>query len=143
MSRTVTLTLYLYDELPTPKAKGKARDWMLDALRSSPDDSDYQKVLKKLRDLTRDELLAAIVTKDDCKLTGFYADHDALAGVEEALKTDPEAELDDLYKAADDAIAKVWESEQESWSETEYLEDTIRGNDYEFHENGKRAVYPK
>lgn len=141
--RTVTLTIYEYDELPTDKAKEAARDWMLQALREAPDDSDYRKVLTTLQELPMDRLLKAIETLDHCKLTGFYADHDALLAVREHLEKHPDAELSDLHRAATRAIEKLWDEEQNSWSETDYLEDMIRGNDYEFEENGKRSTHPK
>lgn len=138
--RTIPLTLYLYDELPTDKAKEKARDWLDSCLQSCPDTSDFQKIIDLLRSESFPTLLEMAPRFADCPLTGFYADHDALEALHKAAVADPDASTDYLRRVAVEAVEKACEVDQEAMRERDSLEDMLRANEYEFTADGERYV---
>lgn len=157
--RTITTTLYLFDELPTEKAKEKARDWWRSleaqdpAWREEHNDS-VDAALKFIEgfsddhctDYATDEEAVAAVLKaaedlkkntDGCPWTGYCGDATA---------------IDEIIKACDDgrsvravrhrfvlAMEHEWDKEFEYSMEAEHVDDTIRANEYEFTEQGKHV----
>lgn len=144
--RTITVTVYQFDELPTDKAKESARKWLRDAYANDPPwRSEWSAVHKKVRDAFREQLVAwsAAGVWDTCPMTGFTGDYDALKAVHEVLLGDPDAELSRLQFIAFHALRVAEEMDYESQMEDESIDDALRANEYEFDHNGRRFVAPR
>jgi hypothetical protein len=137
--RTITTTVYLFDELPTDKAKEAAREWMAEVEADRYDDSDFCAVLKALDGQSREDLARLASTLPDYQypLTGFYAEYDALQAVAEVLGDESQdTDIRTLLRAAHRAVWMCCQADQEASQERGALEETIRANEYEFTETG-------
>lgn len=141
--RTVTVSLYLYDELPTDKAKETARDWLDTCLQSDPDTSDFQKIIDLIETWDPADLRGIAHRYEDCPLTGFFADHDGLEAIHKAMQADPDTPVEELRRAGISAVNAACDADRESKREKEYLEEMLRANEYEFTADGKRSPFPE
>jgi hypothetical protein len=129
------INLYLYDELPTEEAKSKARAWWVELELQDPAwIDDHRKSMAAAMIVVTEETDAAALKRkaDACEFTGYCAD--ALLGdmIEQTGMIPLTAEVDDYY-------VQAWDTElSERVANREYIEETIRANEYEFLEDGTR-----
>jgi hypothetical protein len=153
--RTITTTLYLFDELPTEKAKEKARDWWRNleaqdpAWRDEHNDS-VEAALKFIdehcADYATDEEAVAAVLKaaeelkkntDGCPWTGYCGDATA---IEEIIKAcDGARSVRNVRGRFVLAMEREWDKEFSYSMEAEHVDDNMRANEYEFTEDGKHV----
>jgi hypothetical protein len=130
--RNIPTTIYHYHELPTEKAKEKAREWWADleardpAYQSEHIDS-LRACVEALRTTSESEALHA---SHECTLTG-YCDDGLLHGYYQKYGHMPTThQLRDYFEQA-------WEAEMDHrLSNSEGIEDAILANGYEFNADG-------
>jgi len=134
--RTITTTLYTYEELPTEAAKKKALEWMRERVAEDPPwAKEYRTTRKLILAMSTVELREVAAKWANCPLTGFSGDCDALKAVHEATDAD-DAEL---HGIASEALDRAWDTDYASQQEDEACIDMLNMNEYEFTENGHRA----
>lgn len=151
--RTITTTVYLFDELPTEKAKEKARDWWRELEAQDPAwlDEHNDSVTAALKFIdgfsdddyeTCEEAVAAVLkaaedlkkNTDGCPWTGYCGDATA---IEEIIKAcDDGRSVRNVRSRFVLAMEREWNIEFEYSMEAEHVDDTIRANEYEFTEDG-------
>ncbi len=157
MARQVTVTLYQFDEL-SPKAKEKAREWYREsALDFEWWDSVYDDAKNIGLKITSFDLGRSNNIEGTFKLTANHVaraimkDHgegcetrkDAQAYLEAYEKAKGVVEQEDLgtefLKTILDDYLDILRKEEEYITSDEQIDETIRANEYEFYEDGKRA----
>jgi hypothetical protein len=132
MSRTVKL--YTFDELTNPDARKRALQWMREMVASDLDTSDFAAVIRAVRALTTDQLVAIAPRFAECPLTGFFADHDAL----EAVHTMTEGEGPDVHAVALAALDRCMEKDRDFRLSDEACTEDLQANEYTFTAKGER-----
>lgn len=133
--RTCTITLYQYAELPTAEAKTKALKWLHSILANDPPWMDeWRDVAQAIAKLSRTELVAIAARRDECLLTGFTGDYDAL----DAVLANPEAE--DLHEIAYEALDRASAADLDYQLSDEALTEAMEANEYEFTADGARFM---
>lgn len=134
--RTISLDLFPFSELPTDKAKEKAREWGRRILNDNPPWLDeYQDAARAINKLDGYSLKEKAAKWDTYPLTGFCADE----CLKVILDMPEDTSTDELQKAAIDELNKLWEWEVESMNTDEYIDDFLEANGYEFTSDGKTA----
>lgn len=143
--RTITTTVYLYDELPTEEAKAKARQWWAECELQDPawegeHTDSMEAALEGLASLiTNDSPLerrAMIDRYDNLRPTGYCAD--ALFA-DLLRKIGADGDLPSARQVRDH-YSDEWEKELHARiNDEDYLAETIRANEYEFTAEGERA----
>lgn len=159
--RDITTTLYHFDELPTEKAREKAREWwrvsatndypwMDDAVESIKAFCAYFDIQYSGYDLNDcrvsfsftlpDDIadhfshINTLTTDRDYMPTGYYLDCDLWQTFYDKLREHGRAfkAFDEAVAAAEDAIAADMDYQQTD----EYVDEVMTINDYEFTEDG-------
>jgi len=151
--RTVAITLYHYHELPTLKAKKRAKDWLLTCLHNDPPwVCEHQESCEAaiawanslpdscFSDTRRsDDILQTpldLFPSKDCPFTG-YADDCIARDVAEAFTG---CTREKLIRDMRNAFDAAWQSETASWEDEGYIGDQMAANGYEFTEQGKKGT---
>lgn len=150
--RTITTTVYLFDELPTEQAKETARDWWRSCEDADPSWADEYADTRKaalafVRSYNNADTLDGLFTAakalradpaDSCPWTGFRADELAIDAILDAESWAGD-QIADVIRAVEHALDEAWESEREYLHSPEQVDETIRANEYEFYKNGDPA----
>lgn len=160
--RTVTTTLYFFNELPTEKAKEKARSWWRDNSDNDYDfiteaiasvdafakyfgvglydcrfSSNISETKLEIRGLTEDTFVGidTYITDRDHMPTGYYLDCDLWQTFYDEVREhgDPLLAFNRSILAAKKAIAEDVEHQESD----EYIDEVLTINEYEFTEDGK------
>lgn len=154
--RTITTTVYHYDELPTEKAKEAARDWWRECEAQDPGwigehEQSGRAALRFIRDHARDiadgdgngvaSLILAVralraAPDKCCPWTGYCADEIAVDAI---LESGDAEDLREVSQRVEEAMNQAWKAEQEANMEDENVAESIRINDYEFTEYGENV----
>jgi len=168
MPKTITKTVYEYDELPTEKAKERALNWYLEGAfdnewwQSTYDDAAHVGIRITSFDLDRNkraegdfinhaDACAEKILEEHGETCGSYKTaKDYLAKVKAIVDGMPDSddfsetedELEELasefLRAILEEYASMLQKEADYMSSREYLEEGIRANEYTFDKNGKR-----
>ena len=133
--RTVTHTIYKYDELPTEKAKEKARDWWWgNGLADPAFEDEYHLSLKAAKEALGRELSPEELQRQSeaCEFTGCIYDGILAHFIRSHKRRPSESELKYAYRDA-------WSEDLIDGSKRTNIEEEILANDYEFYEDG--SVY--
>lgn len=128
------ITIYKYDELPTEEAKKVARDWWASAEIECPGwQSEHFASMESAidaisHDVSKEEL---IKQSEALAWTGYCADSLLADLIKKNDCVPDKEELSRYYQEA-------WDYElYERCSDTEYIEESIVANNYEFLESGR------
>jgi hypothetical protein len=160
--RTISVTLYKFDELPTEGAKEKARQWGRQVLAEDPawNSESLQSIERfceefgiKLKswsigawspvdyslDMDNSNFRGRTLKEFDKDFmpTGYCLDCTLWGGFYEEFKRTGSAK-----KAAEEAIHKAfveWRDDLEHQMSDEYVDEFLEANEYEFDEEGARA----
>ena len=162
MPREITITLYQFDELPTEKAKERARDWW----RSSGTDLAWSEESRQSIEVFCGQFGIRLLDYQVGPYNPFYfrlSDYDnsnfrgvSLTGLERekyptgyCLDADMSIAFYDVFKATGDAKSafkeaveegfRCWRNDMEWQCTDEYIDDCLIANGYEFTESGNRA----
>ena len=136
--RTITTTIYLYNELPTEEAKEKSRSWWYELEMEDPawhlEHKESRKAALEAFEQSGDDV-PDITPWKDYSVTGYCGD-----GIfADFIKDHKDNWKDTTTRQVASAFAQAWKAELESRNEREYIEDSILSNEYEFLEDGSRA----
>jgi hypothetical protein len=148
--RTITLSLYKFDELPTETAKEVARWWWkkLEADGPAWRDEHYKSAYEARKFIESYRMWDGVsglkkaatdllANSDGCPWTGYCADNTALDVIIKAC--DKYSDIPSIQDSVRSAMNEAWETECESAMQNEHVDDCIIANDYEFLENGEKA----
>ena len=130
-----TVGVYRYDELPTEKAKERAREWWIDLEIQDPAwQEDHFKSMRAAISAASEtnDKRRLIRASEKAEFTGYCAD--CLLGdmIKEMGRIPSESEIVDYYN-------RQWDSEiNDRLSDVEYIEEVMHMNEYEFLEDGTR-----
>lgn len=150
--RTIEIKLFQYDELPTEAAKEKAREWFAQGLFDfdwwDPTYEDAENIGLKITsfDWYRHEIDGKLQTSVNDIARKIRAEHGKQCGTHKLALTvdlrkanDRGEDMETFERALLQEYLAMLMREMEYMESREYIEDTIRGNEYEFIETGKKA----
>jgi hypothetical protein len=132
--RTEHINIYQYDELPTEEAKENAREWWfnLEMLDPAWREEHSKSMLEAMRAASEaDDMGKLIEASEKCEWTGYAADAYLSDHIKKNGEVPEPSTIQKIYE-------KAWEEELESRHEREYIEESIRINEYEFTADGER-----
>lgn len=130
------INLYKYEELPTEKAKEKARSWWIDRELKYPawEEEHWEsmyKIVERVKQIeTKDDFEKLKKDSEENQLTGYCADYLYFLMCKDRTKTPTIEEVKQFYTIE-------WQNELEQrTTDINYIEEDIETNEYEFLEDG-------
>ena len=130
--KTIEITLYKYNELPTEEAKEKARQWWIELESRDPCwiSEHRQSMDHACNAFYESDKRKVLDESEECKWTGYCADALFASFVRENGWPENESQIIHHYE-------QEWEKELKWRLEDNQVEDIILANEYEFLQSGE------